>query len=847
MPESLTPERWHKVKDILQACVDTPRAERSRFLDEACAGDQAIRKEVESLLASLDDAGDFLQQPALGGDGAVLGEQCGVYQIVQKIGEGGMGMVYQAVRNDDQFRKLVAIKVVKRGMDTEYVLERFHNERQILAHFDHPNIAKLLDGGVTSDGRPYVVMEFIAGRPIDEYCDLERLSIPARLELFLKVCSAVAYAHQNLVVHRDLKPRNILVTENGEPRLLDFGIAKMLGDDREVTIPGMRMMTPDYASPEQVRGEPITTASDVYSLGVLLYELLSGHRPYQTSGRTHEEAARTVTETDPARPSAVVQREETGTLPGQGVKGLLTAEMVSNARAARPERLRKQLAGDLDNIVMMAMRKEPHRRYQSVEQLAADIRRHIEGQPVTARKATLGYRTQKFVQRHTAGVTAAVLIFLSLVAGMIAATWQARIAHQQRERAERRFNDVRNLANSILFELHDAILPLPGSTKARELLLRRAQEYLDSLAQEARGDAALQRERALAYQRIGDVLGSTWQANFGKTSLAIENQKKSLEIFQSLAAADPGNLDLRRDLGTSYRRVCSLLQTNGQFKEALEACSKDLELRESIHKARPGNRAARYELGYSYQAVASPLFLLGNFKKSEEYRAKSLTIFTALHEEAPDDRDIHFELAVAILRMANLQEQLKEYPAALENARKAVALYEELSARHPDDVRLRLNTTYALQRVGSVLISLNDLPGALEVFQKSLPLREKLAAADPADARTKMNLCHSHESIGWVQLRLGKVREADGHFRKQLELAQQLVATDAVRIEYQRALAGAYENLGSVHERNRKCSEARASYEKALTIFDALSARGALSAEYAEAPGRLRKLIAACS
>jgi non-specific serine/threonine protein kinase/serine/threonine-protein kinase len=818
MPDSLTPERWLKVKDILQACLETPASGRPRFLDDACGGDAAIRSEVESLLASYEEAGDFLHDSPLAGDGPVLGEQFGVYQIVQKIGEGGMGVVYQAVRNDDQFRKLVAIKVVKRGMDTDYVLERFHNERQILAHFDHPNIAKLLDGGVTPDGRPYVVMEFIAGRPIDEYCASEHLSIPARLELFLKVCSAVAYAHQNLVVHRDLKPRNVLVVEGGEPRLLDFGIAKMLGDERELTIPGLRMMTPDYASPEQVRGEPITTASDVYSLGVLLYELLSGHRPYQIKSRTPEEAVRVVADTEPVRPSA----------------------------AAPPGRLRKQLAGDLDNIVLMAMSKEPRRRYPSVEQLAADIRRHIEGLPVAARKSTVSYRAQKFVRRHAAGVTAAVLVFLTLVGGIIAATWQAGIARVQRERAERRFNDVRKLANSILFELHDAILPLPGSMKARELLLRRAQEYLDSLAQEARGDAALQRERALAYQRIGDVFGSTWQANYGKTSLAIENQKKSLEIFQGLVAADPANVELQRDLGTSYLRVCSLEQTNGQFREALDACRHDLELREAIDKARPGNRSARYELGYSYQAMASPLFLLGDFKQSEEYRARSLAIYTALHQAAPADRNIHFELAVAVLRMANLQEQMKEYPAALGNARKAVALYEELCALDPNDMALKLNTTYALQRVGSVLISLNDLPGALAAFEKSLPLRQKLASLDPADARTKMNLCHSHESIGWVLVRLGRVREADEHFRKQMRLAEELVATDGVRIEYQRALAGAHENRGSVFERERQCGEARASYGKALEILEALKSRSALSAEYAETPEKLKQSIAGC-
>ena len=846
MPESITPERWQKIKDILQSCLELPAADRSLFLDEACDGDDGIRGEVESLLASYEEAGDFLQQPPLGGDSPGRGDQLGVYQIVQKIGEGGMGVVYQAVRNDDQFHKLVAIKVVKRGMDTDYVLERFHNERQILAHFDHPNIAKLLDGGVTPDGRPYVVMEFIAGRPIDEYCDGERLSIPARLELFLKVCSAVNYAHQNLVVHRDLKPRNVLVTENGEPKLLDFGIAKMLGDDREFTLPGIRMMTPDYASPEQVRGQPINTSSDVYSLGVLLYELLSGHRPYQTKGRSPEEAAETVCQTDPARPSTAIRRAEEGTLPGRNERGIITAEMVSDARDVRPERLQRQLAGDLDNIVLMAMRKEPQLRYASVEQFAADIRRHQEGQPVLARKATLGYRAQKFVHRHMAGVTAAVLVFLTLLAGVVVSSWQARIARQQRERAERRFNDVRKLANSILFELHDAIVPLAGSTRARELLVRRAQEYLDSLAVEAKDDAGLQHERALAYRRIGDVLGTTGQANLGKSAQAFENQQKSLAILQGLVAADPKNLELERDLGTTYRRICSLQLNNGHFQQALEACDKDLKLREAIAAARPENPTYRYELGFSFQSITGPLMSMGEFQRSEMYRGKSLAIYTELHRQDPKNRYYHFELAVAHLRMANLQEQLKEYPQALENARKAVALYEELSTLEPDDVRWKQNTTFALQRVGSVLISLNDLPGALEVFQKSLPLRQRLSALDPSDARTKMNLCHSHESIGWVLVRLGRVREADEHFRHQLELAQQLVATDPMRIEYQRALAGAYENQGSVFEHKKNCGDARASYEKALRVFDALRARKALSAEYAETPARLQKSIAGC-
>jgi tRNA A-37 threonylcarbamoyl transferase component Bud32/tetratricopeptide (TPR) repeat protein len=443
MMPAMTLERWQKLKTLFESALEREGDDRAAFLDQACAEDPSLRLQIEALLRSHERAAEFLEAPVIDvatrrdEDQAesVEGRRIGPYQAIREISHGGMGTVYLAARADGQYKKHVAIKLIRRGMDTDEILRRFRHERQILAALDHPNIARLLDGGTTEDGRPYFVMEYIEGVPIDDYCNTHRLNTAERLKLFRTVCSAVHYAHQNLVVHRDLKPRNILVTADGGPKLLDFGIAKLLnpelsGQSMDATATGLRLMTPDYASPEQVRGELITTASDVYTLGVLLYELLTGHRPYRVTGRAMQEIAQAVCEQEPEKPSVSVVRgpwslaKESGQAPSTKDQGPRTRD-----------KLRKQLSGDLDNIVLMALRKEPQRRYASVDQFSEDIRRHLEGLPVIARKDTLGYRAGKFVTRHKVGVVAAALVFLVLVRAVVVIAWQAKIAAEQRDRA----------------------------------------------------------------------------------------------------------------------------------------------------------------------------------------------------------------------------------------------------------------------------------------------------------------------------------------------------------------------------------------------------------------------------
>ena len=437
----MTPEQWEKIKELVEAGVESEGDARARFLDDACAGDPSLRAEVGELIGSYEQAGSFMAaspfDPATkflaeDRDASLEGQRIGAYRNVRELGHGGMGTVYLAVRDDDAYLKEVAVKVVKRGMDTEGIVRAFRTERQILATLEHPNIARLLDGGTTDDGRPYFVMDYVEGLPLDVYCDTHILQILERLKLFRIVCSAVHYAHQHGVIHRDLKPGNILVTPGGVPKLLDFGIAKVLNPElSSVTTGGTttgRPLTPAYASPEQTRGEAITPVSDVYSLGVLLYELLTGHRPYRLQGNSPQEFERVICEEEPQKPSTIISRIEEPR-DGDGRRTTVTPASVAKARGDRPDKLRHRLAGDLDTIVLMALRKEPGQRYASVDHLSEDLRRYLEGLPILARKPTLVYRTARLVGRNratafTAAMSLVIILALVVVAFSSNSSWR---------------------------------------------------------------------------------------------------------------------------------------------------------------------------------------------------------------------------------------------------------------------------------------------------------------------------------------------------------------------------------------------------------------------------------------
>ena len=436
----MTPDQLSRIRAIFESAVAASLAERAAVLDRECHGNPELRSEVERLLNARDRVPEWLDQPLLAPAGHFTAPMAGVYPkmegrtlsgytLIREIGRGGMGSVYLAERTDGVFHKQAAIKLVYPGANHAEIFARFRQEREILASLDHPNIARLIDGGATEEGWPYFVMEFVDGQPIHRWCDERKLNITQRIELFKSVLAAVRYAHQRLVVHRDLKPGNILVSGDGTVKLLDFGIARVLSpkpassDQATMTMTLAHMMTPEYASPEQVNGTPITTLTDVYSLGIVLYELLTGHRPYRLQSAAVREMARVISEVEPTRPSLVVATTEPP--PSRG-NSPITPDAVSRVREGDPVRLRKRLEGDLDSVILTALQKEPERRYSSVEALAEDLQRHLENRPVKAREASQWHRFRRFCRRNPGGVAAAVFLVVMMLTGMLAVIWQIR-------------------------------------------------------------------------------------------------------------------------------------------------------------------------------------------------------------------------------------------------------------------------------------------------------------------------------------------------------------------------------------------------------------------------------------
>ncbi|HHN78393.1 MAG TPA: serine/threonine protein kinase, partial [Phycisphaerales bacterium] len=519
-------------------------------------------------------------------------EQIDGYELMGRIGRGGMGTVYMARRLDDRFRKRVAIKVMRRGMDTDEMLERFQLERQVLGALNHPNIARLYDAGATADGRPFFVMEYVDGQQITDYCDENGLSIPDRIRLFTKVCAAVHYAHQNLIVHRDLKPSNILVTADGEPKLLDFGIAKLLNPELlglpALTRADQRIMTYEYASPEQVKGQQITTASDVYALGVILYELLTGHRPYQIERRLHAEAVRVICEEEPERPSTAVSKAATHHT-NKGEMQTITAAEIARRREAQISRLRKNLAGDLDNIILMALHKSAQRRYPTAIALADDLNRHLAGQTVTARSPTLVYRAGKFLRRHRVGVgvAGAMLAVLLVSVLVVSVAWRraeaayAResVAHEQTRRAENAERDARVLAETryaqlrrmftIEDSLYERIEALPSATAARDILSRAMLDAIGELAGTYPDDPALRLDLARQYHRVG-VLAAGGENAIGR---GIEALARASELFAAIPEAAAERIDNDIELSKAYRLSGDLDAAARVATEAADRCA----------------------------------------------------------------------------------------------------------------------------------------------------------------------------------------------------------------------------------------------------------------------------------
>jgi len=818
----MEPDRWQDVERIYLAALQCEENERTAFVMRSCAGDQALRAEVESLLQYAQRPAKFFEKPALQVVAQSLAEdlraqdavhgfrmidaRIAQYRIVGKLGIGGMGDVYRAVRADDQYEKQVAIKLVRQGLDTESVYARFRQERQILAGFEHENIARLIDGGTSDQGHPYFVMELVEGQPIDEYCDELKLGTGARLDLFQKVCSAVQYAHQRLVVHRDIKPSNILVTADGVPKLLDFGIATILSSDTdspeaEPTVTALRVMTPQFASPEQFRGGVITTATDVYSLGVVLYKLLTGHLPYRMDGNSTYDLTHAVCEVEPEKPSTAVGHAGQ-ILDGQSADrnreaSKVTPEWVSSRRNTSPDRLRRTLSGDLDQILLKALRKEPQRRYTSAQEFAQDLRSYALGLPVSARRGTFSYRSGKFIKRNKLSLAVTVAVALVIVAGVVAVVREARIARMQEARAERRFNDVRKLANSLLFDIHDKIQYLPGSTEARKTLVDDALQYLDSLAGESGGNLPLQRELAAGYQKLASVQGGTAGSNLGDTQGAVKSLRHAVRIREAIAAVNRGNVEDQRDLASGYSALSLALQYAGDDAGAAENSAKSLQIREALVRVSPSNPDLVTDLAMSYRddaggALAASNNLAGALTKYEQ----SLQLFQEVANSAPQNMVYQRNLSFAHKRVAATLAALGKLSEGLEHDRIALSIDEKLMAANPGSTRARYDITFTYSDIGYILGMRGELDAALASYREALGIRESLAAADPKDMKVRAGVARTYGYIYDLLRQRGSTKEALVAARAALEIREALISKDPENTWLRADLTRSHEDVG---------------------------------------------------
>lgn len=825
-----SPDEWGRIEPILDEALELDVYSRAAFLEKACGDDLKLREEVAALILAATETEGFLDTAEPGNAFSLIsagmsapepepsvGRRIGPYRIAREIGYGGMGRVYRAERADGLWERDVALKVVRRDLPSREILDRFVYERRILARLDHPNIARLLDGGATEDGQPYFAMELVEGSPINRFCDENRLTVDQRLDLFLRVCDAVQYAHQNLVIHRDLKPTNIQVTQESEVKLLDFGISKLLDagiEGDEVAGPvtrvgGIQAMTPEYAAPEQLLGQRVTTATDVYSLGVILYELLTGHRPYRFARRTPAEIERVVCGQDPIRPSAMVRETET-ILHGDGSKEIVSPEEIGRARSIHPERLRRRLRGDLDQVVLRALQKEPDRRYGTVAALARDIRRFRTGRPVQARSEGPVYRLVKFVHRNKAVVTAAIVYLAVLLGGISSTVWQASLARQEAERAM----DVKNLMLG-LFDLFDPEVSSIDSITGRVLLEVGIERTEQGLTGQPDTQSELLAEFGSIYGRLGDY------------ERAIPLLERAVELRRQ------GHAEPDAPLASAMTELALVLTQEGEYQRA-----------ESLHRAALAMRTELFGAGSSESTrsmagLARVLSGLGSHDEAielfEEVLRRDTDQFGQVHEMIAADLG---DLAQALHRAGRPRE-------AEPYQRRALEMRENVSG--PD----HLATAMAMNQLGAVRDQLGDLDGADTLYRKVLDFdRRRLGDSHEHTVAVKNNLAtllwrkgelaeaeqlfrevvdwdlehqgrrHRHTPIVLLSLAgtlrdRGKLVEAERYARDATDILRELYG------DLHRDVGSALAVLGSIERQRGAHAAAEQWYDRALQILDA--------------------------
>jgi len=776
----MTSGRWQRAKELLDRVLDLPVQDRDRFLDAECSEDPSLADEVRQLLAATERSEDHLETPVFTDAGSarseaddlegLSGSVVGSYRLTDLLGAGGMGVVYRAERIGEVGGE-VAVKLIKFGMDSAQVAARFQQERRILARLTHPNIAHFIDGGVTPSGRPYFVMELVSGEPITDFCAQHSLSVEARVRVFLQVLDAIAFAHRHLIVHRDVKPSNILVGEEGRVKLLDFGVAKLLSNDEStdatLTRVGGRILTPSYSSPEQIRGEPVTTAADIYSLGVILYESLTGQKPFELDTAHLAEVQRVVSFDEPTRPSEAVTGDRTVGVPSR--------------------LLSRKISGDLDAIVLKALRKAPDRRYASAQEMKEDLQRFLDREPVLARRGTLWYRTGKFLSRHrTASVAGAVLGIATLVGGVTVAGQRSEVA-RQRAMAEQRVADVRQMINSLVFEVHDEVAALPGSTGARKLILDRAYEGLEALEAELPDEPHLLMQLAETYRRLGDVLGRPMGPNLGDLGGARRAFEQGIELAERAIAAAPGDVALTRNLGLLHERYASVLAFTGEVEEGFEQSEKALAIYEVIADSFPEDPwhqlTAAIGLINRSDYAGHPFF--PNVGQPEQAETGYREVQRAL-EQPPlaDDQSPRVRRYRGLVqeRLARMLREKGDLEGALAGFRASLAVRERMYAESPTQDDVHRDVGVANQNVCNVLSMMGNHDEAEVACQKAFDVYNERAQADSLNSQNLLDLAEMHRSWEEFHQREGDVDRALAHMDMVVEWSDRVLARDSTSL-----------------------------------------------------------------
>ncbi len=825
--------RWAELKALFDAVVEQPAAAREALI-AAAVRQQGLSAdllaELRSLLAHHDQAaegGAFLAASAAAGlaesppevlAAARVGQRLGPWEVVRAIGAGGMGEVFEARRADGQYEGRAAVKLLKRGMDSAAVLQRFAQERQALARLSHPHIARLLDAGASADGLPYFVLEFVDGQPIDQA--VAGLSLDQRLQLFLQLADAVAHAHRNLLVHRDLKPGNVLVDSQQQVKLLDFGIAKALdplesqdGTDAPPTLGGVRPYTPHYASPEQVRGEPVSTATDIYSLGVLLYQLLTGTRPTGRHASSAAEAARSVLEETPTRPSRL-----------------------SPSEAVDPQWLhtRKRLQGDLDNILLKALEKDVAQRYSSVEALALDLRAYRSGLPVSAHAPSAWYLGAKFVRRHRSSVALAGLLVLALLAGLAGTSWQWQQAERARLAERQRAEQVRAQANRLLFDYHDAILLLPGSTEVVARLLADARSYLGSLRDSAQDDAPLLRELGVAHRRLGELHYSLGRPALGDVQQSLALLRESMALLSRAQALEPQVAEHRYQLALVQAALGSTLLEQTDAPGAMALFESSAALFDALAVQAPQNKPYRVEQVRARLRLRDALAGRGSLAGRDAATLAGAELLRAaqllqrLLQDLPDDGDVLalFATTQNARYLAEAREGRWEDGLAL--LRSLNPVFDTLVARYPDNMLHARDAAVNRRSQGLALGQLGRYGEALAASSDALQRMQGVAAAQPKNTTARRDVAKLQTDVGWAHLKLGQWAQALPPLQAALDSFEDLARRDPADRRVATGLALAHATLAEVQGQRGQTEAVNRHTQRAVGLAQGLAARGAV-------------------